>query len=102
MAAGISTSSSSREFTPGFWMVLRRLYTLWLTAVPRFLRIIISRFLVFVPQLCGVLFITFIFIRLLSGEPALTLLGNLATPAAISAVLVRLRLNHSILDKFML
>ncbi|HEY4782223.1 MAG TPA: ABC transporter permease, partial [Chthoniobacterales bacterium] len=102
MAAGISTSSSSREFTPGFGMVLRRLYTLWLTAVPRFLRIIISRFLVFVPQLCGVLFITFILIRLLPGDPALTLLGNLATPEAIAALRERLGLNQSILDQFVL
>jgi peptide/nickel transport system permease protein len=102
MAAGFSTSSSSREFTPGFGMVSRGLYTLWLTAVPRFLRIIISRFLVFVPQLCGVLFITFALIRLLPGDPALTLLGNLATPEAIAALRERLGLNQSILTQFAL
>ena len=79
-------------------MVLRRLYTLWLTAVPRFLRIIVSRFLVFVPQLCGVLFITFTLIRLLPGDPALTLLGNLATPEAIAALRERLGLNQGILQ----
>jgi len=102
MAAGLSISRFSFKAAPGFGLVFGRLRNLWLTVVPRFLRIIVSRLLVFVPQLCGVLFITFTLIRLLPGDPALTLLGNLATPEAIAALRERLGLNQSILNQFVL
>jgi ABC-type dipeptide/oligopeptide/nickel transport system permease component len=78
---------------------VRRLAAGWLR-IPRFVRIILLRCLIFIPQLAGVLFITFILIRLLPGDPALTLLGNLATPEAIAALREHLGLNQSIINQF--
>jgi ABC-type dipeptide/oligopeptide/nickel transport system permease component len=102
MASDLSISSFSPGFASRSGLVLGRLRKLWHTIIPRFLRIMISRLLVFVPQLCGVLFVTFTLIRLLPGDPALTLLGNLATPEAIAALRERLGLNQSILNQFIL
>src|SRR6201987_2587496 len=83
-------------------MVLAKLRELWRALIPRFMRIMTSRLIIFVPQLFGVLFIPFFLIRLLPGDPALTLLGNLATPEAIAALRERLGLNQSILNQFVL
>src|SRR5258708_19840644 len=94
---GVSLKSGS-----GLAIVLAKLRKLWHTLIPRFMRIMISRLIIFVPQLFGVLFVTFFLIRLLPGDPALTLLGNLATPEAIAALRERLGLNQSILNQFVL
>ncbi|GLS44257.1 peptide/nickel transport system permease protein [Methylobacterium brachythecii] len=48
----------------------------------------------------GVMFATFFLIRLLPGDPALLLLGNMATPEAIVSLRERLGLNDSIWVQF--
>ena len=65
-------------------------------SLPRPLRIILSRFSMLVPQMFGVMLVTFVLIRLLPGDPALLLLGNMATPEAIESLRNRLGLNDSI------
>ncbi|MEA3146129.1 MAG: peptide/nickel transport system permease protein [Verrucomicrobiota bacterium] len=72
----------------------------WWTSLPRLVRIVVTRLLVFVPQLVGALAVTFALIRLLPGDPALTLLGNLATPEAIASLRERLGLDRGILEQF--
>jgi ABC-type dipeptide/oligopeptide/nickel transport system permease component len=68
--------------------------------LPRPLRIILSRIAVVVPQLFGVLLVTFLLIRLLPGDPALLLLGNMATPDAIAALRKRLGLDQGVWEQF--
>ena len=71
----------------------------WRT-LPRPLRIVASRSAVFLPQMAGVLLVTFLLIRMLPGDPALLLLGNMATPDAVAALRERLGLDQSIWQQF--
>jgi peptide/nickel transport system permease protein len=48
----------------------------------------------------GVMMMTFLLVRLLPGDPALLLLGNMATPEAIAALRERLGLDLGIWDQF--
>jgi peptide/nickel transport system permease protein len=70
-------------------------------ALPRALQIIIGRLVLVVPQMFGVLFVTFFLIRLLPGDPAVLLLGNMATPDAVAQLRDRLGLNDSIWTQFL-
>jgi ABC-type dipeptide/oligopeptide/nickel transport system permease component len=69
-------------------------------ALPRSLQIVLSRLALVVPQMFGVLFVTFFLIRLLPGDPAVLLLGNMATPEAVEQLRERLGLNDSIWAQF--
>ncbi|SAK85550.1 binding-protein-dependent transport system inner membrane protein [Caballeronia pedi] len=69
-------------------------------SIPRPLRIILARLGTLVPQLFGVMFATFLLVRLLPGDPALLMLGNMATPEAIAALREKLHLNASIWSQF--
>ncbi len=69
-------------------------------AIPRPLRIVISRLGMLVPQMFGVMMVTFLLVRMLPGDPALLLLGNMATPETIAAFRERLGLNLPIWDQF--
>lgn len=69
-------------------------------AVPRSLRIVLTRLSLVVPQMFGVLFVTFFLIRLLPGDPAVLLLGNMATPEAVAQLRDRLGLNDSVWMQF--
>jgi ABC-type dipeptide/oligopeptide/nickel transport system permease component len=71
----------------------------WLD-LPRLVRIILSRLALLPPQIFGVLLATFLLVRLLPGDPALLLLGNMATPVSIAALRERLGLNYSIAEQF--
>lgn len=64
--------------------------------LPRSLRIILARLATLPPQMFGVLLVTFMLVRLLPGDPALLLLGNMATPVSIAALRERLGLDASI------
>jgi ABC-type dipeptide/oligopeptide/nickel transport system permease component len=75
----------------GFWRQL-----------PRTLRIVLSRFVIIVPQMFGVMMATFFLLRLLPGDPALLLLGNMATPEAIASLRQRLGLDLPVLQQFFL
>ncbi|WP_414474735.1 ABC transporter permease [Microvirga sp. M2] len=72
-----------------FWRVL-----------PRPLRIIAVRLPLVVPQMFGVMLVTFMLVRLLPGDPALLMLGNTATPETIAALRERLGLDKSIWEQF--
>lgn len=69
--------------------------------VPRPLRIVTARSFVIVPQMFGVMLVTFLLIRMLPGDPALLLLGNMATPEAIASLRERLGLNLGIWQQFL-
>ncbi|MDR5880496.1 ABC transporter permease [Caballeronia sp. LZ032] len=75
------------------------LISFWRT-IPRSLRIILARLATLVPQMFGVMFATFLLVRLLPGDPALLMLGNMATPEAIAALRDKLHLNASIWSQF--
>ncbi|ODP34692.1 ABC transporter permease [Pandoraea sp. ISTKB] len=75
------------------------LISLWRT-LPRSLRIILARLGTLIPQMFGVMFATFLLVRLLPGDPALLMLGNMATPEAIEALREKLHLNASIWSQF--
>lgn len=68
--------------------------------LPRWLQIVLGRLLLVVPQMFGVLMVTFFLIRLLPGDPAVLLLGNMATPEAVAQLRERLGLNHSVWVQF--
>ena len=69
--------------------------------IPRWLRIVLGRGVLIVPQMAGVLLVTFLLVRLLPGDPALLLLGNMATPEAILSLRERLGLNDTIWEQFL-
>lgn len=75
------------------------LFTVW-RSVPRPLRIVVARIAILVPQMFGVMFATFLLIRLLPGDPALLMLGNMATPEAIASLRERLHLNGTVWSQF--
>lgn len=53
-----------------------------------------------VPQMLGVIFVTFILVRLLPGDPTLLMLGNMATPESIANLREQLGLNGTLLEQF--
>lgn len=71
-----------------------------LRALPRPLRIVLARLAILVPQMFGVLLATFLLIRMLPGDPALLMLGNMATPEQIQNLRERLGLNGSVWEQF--
>ena len=71
-----------------------------LRSLPRPLRIILARLCVLIPQMFGVLLATFLLIRMLPGDPALLMLGNMATPEQIESLRERLGLNGSLWSQF--
>src|SRR5918996_4902504 len=60
------------------------------------LRFTIRRLLLLVPILIGLSILVFLWIRALPGNPATTLLGERATPAAIAAIEEQYGLNDPI------
>lgn len=70
--------------------------------IPRPLRIVIARLAMLVPQMFGVMMVTFLLVRMLPGDPALLLLGNMATPETIASFRKRLGLDLSIWEQFVL
>lgn len=76
-----------------------RLRDIW-KRVPRPLRIVLTRFPLILPQMFGVMLVTFLLVRMLPGDPALLMLGNTATPESIAALRERLGLDRSIWEQF--
>ncbi len=64
------------------------------------IRYLIRRIGVFLPTLLAASFLIFIFIRLIPGDPAAVMLGDLATPEAIAALRVEMGLEESILHQY--
>jgi ABC-type dipeptide/oligopeptide/nickel transport system permease component len=67
---------------------------------PRPLRIILSRLPMIFPQMLGVIFVTFMLVRLLPGDPTLLMLGNMATAESIANLRDQLGLNGSLWQQF--
>ncbi|ESW59179.1 MAG: peptide ABC transporter permease [Rhodobacter sp. CACIA14H1] len=67
---------------------------------PRPIRILLTRLPMVVPQVLGVIFVTFMMVRLLPGDPALVMLGNMATEESIANLRERLGLNGSLWQQF--
>jgi peptide/nickel transport system permease protein len=78
-----------------------RPFAFW-AKLPRPLRIVGTRLPLVVPQMFGVMLVTFLLVRLLPGDPALLMLGNTATPESIAALRQRLGLDLSIWQQFLL
>ena len=68
--------------------------------LPRPLRIVLSRLPMVIPQTVGVIFVTFILVRLLPGDPTLLMLGNMATPESIANLREQLGLNGTLWQQF--
>lgn len=58
------------------------------------------RLLLLLPVLLGVVLVTFVIVRLIPGDPCVTMLGERATPAKCEAFLERYGLNDSIFVQF--
>ena len=69
--------------------------------LPRVLRIVLTRLPMVLPQMLGVIFVTFMLVRLLPGDPALLMLGNMATPESIANLREQLGLNGSLWQQFL-
>ena len=64
------------------------------------LRYVVRRFLLSIPVLVGVVVVTFLLLRLIPGDPARTLLGIHATPAALRQLRHQLGLDEPIWRQF--
>ena len=58
------------------------------------------RLLLLIPVLLGVLLVTFVIVRLIPGNPCVTMLGERATPAKCTAFMDRYGLNDNIVVQF--
>jgi len=58
------------------------------------------RLLLLIPVLLGVILVTFVIVRLIPGDPCVTMLGERATPAKCEAFLERYGLNDNIFVQF--
>lgn len=61
----------------------------------------IRRLLISIPVLIGVTFIAFVFVRLLPGDPAVTILGDRATPALVENLRISLGLDRPLLEQYL-
>ncbi len=76
-----------------------RALQLW-RRLPRVVRIVFGRLGLLVPQMFGVTLVTFLLVRLLPGDPAMLLLGHLATPEALLTLRHKLGLDASLYEQF--
>ncbi len=68
--------------------------------LPRPLRIVLGRLALLPPQVLGVVLVTFVLVRFLPGDPALLLLGNMATPEGIASLRQKLGLDQGLWTQF--
>ena len=64
------------------------------------LQFLVRRLLLLLPVMLGILLITFAIVRLIPGDPCVTMLGERATPEKCDAFMERYGLNDSILEQF--
>jgi ABC-type microcin C transport system permease subunit YejB len=64
------------------------------------LQFLTRRLLLLVPVMIGILLITFAIVRLIPGDPCITMLGERATPEKCAAFMERYGLNDSIPQQF--
>jgi ABC-type dipeptide/oligopeptide/nickel transport system permease component len=70
--------------------------------VPRIGRIVLARIALIIPQMFGVMLVTFLLVRLLPGDPARLMLGNFATEDSIALYHERLGLDKPVWTQFTL
>jgi peptide/nickel transport system permease protein len=63
-------------------------------------RFLLQRLTFIIPVLLGVIFVTFVLVRLIPGDPCQVMLGEKATPAVCSAFRERFGLNDNIVVQF--
>jgi ABC-type dipeptide/oligopeptide/nickel transport system permease component len=68
--------------------------------LPRVVRIVLVRLSLLAPQMFGVTFATFMLVRMLPGDPAMLLLGDLASAETVRALRHKLGLDASIYEQF--
>jgi len=76
-----------------------RALQLW-RRLPRVVRIVLVRLSLLAPQMFGVTFATFMLVRMLPGDPAMLLLGDLASPETVRALRHKLGLDASLYEQF--
>ena len=62
----------------------------------------VKRFLTILPVLVGISFLVFGFIHLIPGDPAVTMLGERATPERVAAVRVQLGLDEPLYQQYLI
>ena len=65
-------------------------------------RFLFRRIGVFLPTVLAASFLIFLFIRLIPGDPAAVMLGDLATPEAIAALRIEMGLDRSLVHQYLL
>jgi ABC-type dipeptide/oligopeptide/nickel transport system permease component len=76
-----------------------RALQLW-RRLPRVARIVLARLFVLPPQMLGVTLVTFLLVRMLPGDPALLLLGRMASPETVRMLRNKLGLDASLYEQF--
>lgn len=61
-----------------------------------------QRLLFVVPQLVGILFVSFLMVKLIPGDPAVLMLGPFATPEGLAQLRAELGLDRSIIEQFLI
>lgn len=69
--------------------------------MPRVGRIVLTRLALIIPQMFGVMLVTFLLVRMLPGDPARLMLGNFATEDSIALYRERLGLDKPVWTQFM-
>ncbi|MBN9060640.1 MAG: ABC transporter permease, partial [Rhizobiales bacterium] len=69
--------------------------------MPRVSRIVLTRLALIIPQMFGVMLVTFLLVRMLPGDPARLMLGNFATEDSIALYRERLGLDKPVWTQFM-
>ena len=76
-----------------------RALQLW-RRLPRVVRIVLARLSLLAPQMFGVTLVTFLLVRMLPGDPAMLLLGDMASPETVRALRHKLGLDASLYEQF--
>jgi len=66
------------------------------------LRFLLRRLAVFVPTLLAASLLVFVFVRLIPGDPAAVLLGDLATPEDVAALRVEMGLDQPLITQYVI
>lgn len=61
-----------------------------------------QRLLFVVPQLVGILFVSFLLVKLIPGDPAVLMLGPFATPEGLARLRAELGLDRTVVEQFLI
>lgn len=67
-----------------------------------FFRYILNRLIYVAPQLFGIIFISFLMVKLIPGDPAVMMLGPVASQASIEALRESMGFNKPVLEQFVM